>query len=62
MTTIFAHSTDTLSLCDTMENSMVKSDGEIDEWLLEDNRKMAHKGMLDEFKDYHVFEADLEQA
>ena len=41
---------------------MVKSGDKFDEWLLKDNRWMAHQGMLDECKDYHVYEADLEQV
>ena len=65
-TTILAHSTDTWSLCNNVrsfkDNLMIKSDYKFDEWLLEDNRQMAHQGMLDECNDYQVYEADLEQA
>ena len=41
---------------------MVKNNDAFDKWLLEDNRRMSHQGMLDECKDYRVFEVDLEQA
>ena len=63
-TTILAHSTDSWSLCDSVssfkDNPMVKSDDEFDKWLLEQNRQMVYQGMTDEYKDYQVYEANLE--
>ena len=38
------------------------TDNDFNEWLLEDNRQMAYQGMLDEYSNYKVFEADLEEA
>ena len=48
-TTIMAYSTDTWSLCDsaTMEdNPNTHVDNDFDQWLLEENRRMAYQGML----------------
>ena len=65
-TTILAHSTNTWPLCNAApsfkDNPLAKSDNEFDEWLLKVNRRMAYKGMVDECKEYHVFETCLEQA
>ena len=41
---------------------MVKSDDKFNKWLLVENRRIAHQRMLDEWYDYQVYEADLEQA
>ena len=41
----------------TYDNPIVTGD-DFDEWLLEDNRRMAYQGMLDEYSNYNVFEAD----
>ena len=56
-TTIMAHLTDTWSLCDTPTAPY-----NFDQWLLEQNRRMAYQGHLDEFSDYNVFEVDPEEA
>ena len=64
-TTVLAHSINLCSLCDSApsfkDNPIVKSD-DFNEWLLEENRQMAHQGLLGEYKVYEVYEADLEQA
>ena len=41
---------------------MIKSNNYFDKWLLVENRRMAYQGMLEEYKGYQVYEADLEQA
>ena len=38
------------------------SDTNFDQWLLEENQQMAYQGMLDEYSDYNMFEADSEEA
>ena len=52
-----AHSTNTWSLCDTPTAPY-----DFDEWLLEENRRMAYQGQLDDCSDYNVFKIDLEKA
>ena len=65
-TTILAHSTDTWSLCNSappLKNTPISNvTNNFDQWLLEENRRMAHQGFLDEYSDYNVFAADLEEA
>ena len=65
-TNILAHSTNAWTLCNTApsfkEDPLVKCTNEFDTWLLEDNRRMVHQGMLDEFIGHHVYEADTEHA
>ena len=65
-TTISAHSTDSWSLYDSApplkDNPISILDNNFDQWLLEENRQMVHQGFLDEYSDYNVFEADLEEA
>ena len=56
-TTIMAQSMDTWSLYDTPDVPY-----DFDQWLLEENRRMAYQGLLDECSDYNVFEVDLEEA
>ena len=41
---------------------MVRTDNQINENFLEDNRQMVYQGMLDDCNDYNVYEIDLEQA
>ena len=62
-TTILAHSTNTWSLCNNAslfnENSVVKSDEELDNCLLDNTIRMVHQGMLDNCDDFLVSTADL---
>ena len=57
-TTILAHSTDTWSLWDSApplkDNPISNNPYDFDQWLLEENRRMAHQGMLDKCSDYNV--------
>lgn len=64
-TTIMAHSTDTCSLCEQASMATdipVQPDDSYNQWLLEENRRMAYQGHLDQCSDYNVFEIDLEEA
>ena len=65
-TTLMTHSTDTWSLCDSTpsfkDNPISDIPYNFDRWLLEENRRMAYQGLLDECSDYNLFEVDLEEA
>ena len=63
-TNLQPYSTDSWSLCDNApplkDNPISNINNVFYQWLLEENRQMAHQGFLDECSDYKVFEADLE--
>ena len=44
------------------DNPIDRVDTDFNQWLLEENRRMAYQGMLDECSDYNVFEAEIEDA